>query len=173
MLKVKPFKQKMGFCGPASLKMVLEYFGENKSETQLGKMTNCKPSTGSTAESLLNAAKKLGLKGFIKDNSTIKDLKRLVLKKKIPVIVAWFSWNERHYSVIVDVRPKNVFMQDPELGHARAVKIEEFKQLWFDFPKVKFPTSKEDFVVGRMIVIYKQNYKKSLEKKSKQHKAMP
>jgi len=35
MLKVKPFRQTVGYCGPATLKMVLDYWGVNKTEKEL------------------------------------------------------------------------------------------------------------------------------------------
>jgi predicted double-glycine peptidase len=37
MLEVKPFQETLheGMCGPASLKIVLDYFGVNKTENEL------------------------------------------------------------------------------------------------------------------------------------------
>ncbi len=55
MLPIKPFLQTSGLCGPACLKIALEYFGVKKTEKYID--------------------------------------------KKIPVIVDWFSRNDRHYSV--------------------------------------------------------------------------
>lgn len=154
MLKVKPFSQKSSFCGPASLKMVLDYFGIKKSEKELAKLSGCSKSKGVEAESLLKAAQKLGLKGFIKDFSKIKDIKKYVVKKKIPVIVDWFSEDEGHYSAVVGIDNKNIYLQDPELGKVRKLKIQDFKRIWFDFPG-KFLRSKKDIIIRRLIVIYR------------------
>jgi len=55
MLKVKPFKQTTGFCGPVSLRMVLDYFGIKKSEKELAKLSDCSKSKGVAAEGLLKA----------------------------------------------------------------------------------------------------------------------
>lgn len=155
MLKIKSFRQKKGFCGPASLKIVLDYFGVRKSEKELAELSGCAKSKGVGAENLLKTAKKLGFKGFIKDFSEISDIKKYVLKKKIPVIVDWFSQDEGHYSVVVGINKKNIYLQDPELGKIRKLEIEKFKRIWFDFPG-NFLKSKTEIIIRRMLVIYKQ-----------------
>ena len=154
MLKVKRFRQNTGFCGPASLKMVLDYFGVRKSEKELARFSGCTKTKGAEAGNLLKAAKKLGLKGFIKDFSDIKDIKKYVLQKKIPPIVDWFSTDEGHYSVVVDVDNKNIYLQDPELGKVRKLELKTFKKVWFDFPG-KFLRTKEKIIIRRLIIIYK------------------
>lgn len=154
MLYVKPFRQRTGYCGPAALKMVLGFFGVKKSETALAKMTNCKRSEGIEAEEIVKAVKKMGFKGFYKDFSTFGDLKKYVLKKKIPVIVEWFSDDDGHYSVAVDIDKENIYLQDPQIGYLRAVKLKTFKTIWFSFPG-DFIESKDDMTIRRMIVIYR------------------
>src|SRR3989344_4871723 len=68
MLQIKPFMQKTGFsCGPASLKIVLEYYGIHKTEKQLVRLTNC-TYYGTNAKNLLKTAEILGLKGIIIEN---------------------------------------------------------------------------------------------------------
>lgn len=154
MLNIKSYRQKPELCGPACLKMVLEYYGIEKSEKELADLTLYQPLKGVSAENLLKAAKGMGLNAFYKDLSEIKDLESHVLKKKIPVIVDWFSTNDGHYSVVVDIDKENIYMQDPELGNLRTLDIETFKRVWFDF-KGNYLTSKNDIIIRRMIVIYK------------------
>ena len=154
MLNVKPFRQSSGFCGPASLKMVLGYYGIKKSEKELANLSGSTPGKGVGAEGLLKAAKALGFKAHVKDFSEIKDLKTYVLKKKIPVIVDWFSTHDGHYSVAVDIDRKNIYLQDPELGSIRTIDLQTFKRIWFDFTG-DFLTSKDDMIIRRMIVIFK------------------
>lgn len=154
MLQIKPFRQRIGFCGPVSLKLILDYFGIKKTEKEIANLCGYKKSKGVEAKNILRAAKKLGLDGFIKDLSVIKDVREYVLKKKIPVIVDWFSTDEGHYSVVVDIDKDNIYLQDPELGHPRAMRIDDFKRVWFDFPG-DFLCSKNDIVIRRMIVLYK------------------
>ncbi len=153
MLDIKPFEQKPGYCGPASLKMVLSYFGVDKSEEELARLSNCSKSKGVETKSLLSAAKKLGFKGFVKDFSDVKDIKKF-LNKKIPVIVDWFSVDDGHYSVVVGMDRKNVYLQDPELGRLKVIKIKDFKTVWFDFPG-SFLNSKKDVVIRRILVIHR------------------
>lgn len=157
MLELKPFRQKPGRCGPACLKMVTCYYGIKKSEKELVKLCGCKPSKGVGAKGLINAAKKLGLEGFIKDFSEIKDIKYYVHQKEIPVIVDWFSHDEGHYSVVADIDKENIYIQDPGLGYLRAMKIKQFKRVWFDFSG-GFLKSKDDIILRRIIVIYKKGY---------------
>lgn len=133
--------------------MVLAYFGINKSEIELAKLSGCTKEHGVEAGPLLAAAKKLGFKGFIKDFSEINDLKRYVLKKKMPVIVDWFSEDDGHYSVVTHIDKKNIYLIDPEHGKKRKLALETFKRVWFDFPH-NFLRSKNDIIIRRMIVIY-------------------
>lgn len=154
MLNVKPFRQSSGFCGPASLKMVLEYYGIKKSENELAKLSGAKKHTGVGVEGLIKAAKELGFKGFFKDFSDVNGIRKYVIDKKIPVIVDWFSTDDGHYSVVVGIDKNNIYLQDPELGDLRAMELDTFKRVWFDFPS-DFLRSKDDIIIRRIIVVYK------------------
>jgi len=154
MLNIKPYRQKPGMCGPASLKMVLEYYGIEKTEAELAAMAGYISAIGTKSEGLIKAAKDLGLNAFQKDLSEIKDLEEYVVDKNIPVIVDWFSTDEGHYSVIVAIDDINIYMQDPELGNLRTLEIETFKRVWFDFTG-DYLKSKDDIIIRRMIVVYK------------------
>jgi len=44
MIKLKPFRQTPGLCGPASLKMVMDYYGVSVSEKEIARVA------GSTRE---------------------------------------------------------------------------------------------------------------------------
>ena len=72
MLHLTPYRQRPGYCGPASLKMVLDYYGLKKTELELGKLARCNPNKGTSAEGILKAAKILGFQGFIKDNANLQ-----------------------------------------------------------------------------------------------------
>jgi len=153
MLKVKPFRQSPGLCGAASLKMVLGYYGIEKTETQLAKLLKSSPKTGTRAKNILKVAKSFGLKGLVKDRANLKDIKKY-LDKKIPVIIDWFSTDEGHYSVAIGMDKKNIYLQDPELGAVRTLPLATFFTVWFDFPG-DFIKSPKDIILRRMIVIYK------------------
>lgn len=156
MLKIKPFRQQSGLCGPATLKMVLSYYGVDKTEAAIAKGTDCDPELGVEAGRMLGYARELGFDGYIKDESTLEDLEQLVVKKEIPVIVDWFSEDDGHYSVVVDLDSENVYLLDPEIGHVRALRRAKFFRVWFDFPG-EFIKSQDDLTIRRMIVITKVN----------------
>ena len=153
LLKLKSFRQSPGLCGPASLKMVLEYYGIEKSEQELTKMCGATANHGVEAKPLLTVAKKLELKGFIKDNSSLKDLAKF-LAIKIPVIVDWFSTDDGHYSVVVGLDKKFIYLEDPELGGINKIKIDVFYRNWFDFRGDYIKTPK-NVILRRILVIHR------------------
>ncbi len=150
MIKLKPFKQSKGYCGPACLKMVLSAYGINKSENYLAKITKSSRIGGCDEENIVKASKKFGFKGYVKKNSSIKEVKQL-LKKGIPVIVDWFSPEEAgHYSVVVGFDKDKIIIADPHFGEIRKRKIEWFEERWFDLPfGKKGPLLKEIIVIYR------------------------
>jgi ABC-type bacteriocin/lantibiotic exporter with double-glycine peptidase domain len=130
MIKLKPFKQSKGYCGPASLKMVLSAYGIKKSEDYLAKLTKSSRIKGCKETNIIKVAKKFGFNGYAKQNSNIKELKALV-NNKIPVIVAWTSPEEGgHYSVVVGFDNKNIFIADPHFGKVKKHKIKWFEKRW-------------------------------------------
>jgi hypothetical protein len=152
MLNIAPFRQKPGYCGPASLKIVLGFFGVKITEKKMIEVTGCSKTRGIRAEGLVRAARKLGFHAKIKDFSDLKDIKEWVNKKKIPVIVDWFAFKGGHYSVVSGIDKENIYLEDPSLGHRRALKLTTFKRLWFDFPN-DYLKSKSELIIRRMIVI--------------------
>jgi len=152
MLKIKPVGQRAGFCGPASLKMVLAFFGVKKSEKELGRLTGCTTRHGTTAQKIVRAARQLGFVAKTKDDSTIADLRRLVVGKRMPVIVDWFSADAGHYSVVVHIDKRFAYLNDPELARVRKIDVNTFERVWFDFESDYLRTPK-DLILRRMIVI--------------------
>ncbi len=148
MIKLKPFKQSKGYCGPASLKMVLSAYGINRSENYLAIFTKCSRERGCDDEDIVRAAKEFGFKGYAKQNSSIKEVKQLV-KKGIPVIVEWFSPEEAgHYSVVVGFEKDKIILADPHFGEIKKHKIKWFEERWFDLPfHPKGPLLKEIIVI--------------------------
>ena len=153
MLQVKPFKQTTGFCGPASLKIVLGYYNVEKSEEELARLTNCTQDWGVEAQQLAAVAKGLGLEAEIIDNATFDDIRKWVLEKKIPAIVDWFSKDDGHYSVVVDIDDENIYLQDPEFGKLRAMRLEKFYRVWFDFPG-DYIVDRSQLTIRRLLAIY-------------------
>lgn len=129
MIKLKLFKQSKGYCGPASLKMVLSAYGINKSENYLAKLTKATRKKGCSEKNVVKAAKKLGFKGYVKQKASIKELKKLV--KRAPVIVGWTSPEEGgHYSVVVGFKRNNILLADPHFGKIKKHPIKWFDERW-------------------------------------------
>lgn len=154
LLSVKPFQETAGWCGPASLKMVLAYYGVRKSERALARLSSATRSQGVEAPRLAKAARRLGFNALIKDRATLSDIKKFI-NKGIPVIVDWFSNDDGHYSVVVGVTPRTICLQDPEIRGVRKMDIKTFKRVWFDFPGDML-RSKNAVILQRMLVIYPQ-----------------
>ena len=152
ILKVDSFRQKPGYCGPASLKMVLGFLGVKITEKKLALISGCTPSCGIGADGLVNAAHKLGFHAHIKDFSDLEDIREWVNRKKIPVIVDWFAFEGGHYSVVSGIDSENIYLEDPSLGHRRAMKLSTFMRLWFDFP-TNYLRSKDELIIRRMIIV--------------------
>ena len=153
MLKLTAFQQREGHCGPAALKIVLHHFSINKTEKQLAKMSGCTPARGVELPALLKTAKKLGLKGFTKQNANLADIRKALAKHRA-VIIDWFFEDDGHISAASHIDRENIYLQDPHLGHLRAIRLDIFKRIWFTFPGAYMKT-KEDLVLRPMLVLYK------------------
>ena len=155
VLHVKPYEQSRGHCGPASLKMVLGYFGVEQSERRLAQLSGSTKGSGVGAQGLIVAARQCGLKGFYKDFCDNKDIRYYVNIKKIPVIVDWFSPfppPDGHYSVVVGIDRRFIKLMDPQIGRIRRIDFKTFNRLWFDFSG-DYVESKKDIIIRRMIII--------------------
>jgi len=164
MLRIKPFQETLnsGYCGPASLKILLSYYGIEKSEKELAKLCKTKKGLGTKSKEIERAAKRFGFKVRIKDNSNFKDIERW-LNKKVPVIVDWFTRGgsdyddcniaTSHYSVVEGLDDKFIYLQDPEIGKIRKLEREDFMMVWFDFTGRYIKPS--ELVIRRIIAIYR------------------
>jgi len=163
MLKVKPFQETLnaGMCGPASLKIVLNYYGVEKSEKELAKLCGAKKDLGTDALGIKRAAESLGFKVRIKNNSGFKDIEDW-LKKGVPVIVDWFTRGridysdaevaDGHYSVVTGLDKKYIYLQDPEIGKIRKLSREDFLTVWFDFTGKNIKAN--ELIIRQIIAIY-------------------
>lgn len=165
MLDIKPFQETLhkGYCGPATLKIILLYYQIDKSEEELASMCNVSEDLGTDDKSLKKAAEGLGFKVEIKNFSTFNDIKNW-LEKDVPVIVDWFSKGrsdysdsevaDGHYSVVMGLDEENIYLQDPEIGKMRTINKEDFIRVWFDF-KSDHIESWDDMIIRQLIVIYR------------------
>jgi ABC-type bacteriocin/lantibiotic exporter with double-glycine peptidase domain len=154
MLEIKPYEQtKSGYCGPASLKMVLDFYGIKKTEKDLAKITGASMKEGMAVDGFKKAAEFFNLKIIVKDFADFRDIE-FYLKKKIPVIVGWFLIDDGHYSVVVNLDKDYIYLADPEAGKIKKLKRDIFKRVWFDFAG-SYLRKKNDIIIRRMIVFYK------------------
>jgi len=153
VIKLKSFRQTPGLCGPASLKIVMDYYGVSVSEAEIAKAAKATKERGVSAKGLIRAAKYFGFKAIFKKNSSLRDLEYFV-EKRMPVIVDWFSEDDGHYSVVTDINNRNVVLLDPALGGKKVFSRETFFRIWFDFPG-KFIKTPKDLVLRSILVLEK------------------
>jgi len=162
MLKLKPFKQSYGFCGPACFKMVMDYYGVERSEMYWGKLTAMKirngkidRDAGCSDDKFIKAIRKIGFNGFCKDNSSIAEVKKFIAKG-MPVIVNWFSPEQgAHFSIVVGFEKDKIILADLYLGKLRKLPLETFKDRWFDHMPYPIKSLKQFYWVRRICVVYK------------------
>ena len=164
LLPVKPFQETLfkSMCGPASLKMVFDYYGIEKSEQEIAKLAGTTDELGTDDQGIKKAAEELGFKVEIKNNSTFEDIQEW-LDKKVPVIVNWFTRGradyedsevaDGHYSVVVGLDEEFIYIQDPEIGKVRKIEKEDFMKVWFDFTSEYIKP--DELIIRQLIAIYK------------------
>ena len=164
MLKIKPFQETLnaGMCGPASLKIVLKYYGIEAAEKELAKLAGVSSDLGADDKGLARVAKHFGFKVKIKNNSSFKDIEKW-FDKKVPVIVNWFTRGrcdytdsdivDGHYSVAAGLDDKFIYLQDPEIGKIRKLERDDFMRVWFDFKGEYIKPN--GLIIRQIIVIYK------------------
>lgn len=164
ILSVKPFQETLhsDMCGPASLKIVLNYYGVEKTEEEIAKLTGLVPGLGINDTSITQVAESLGFKTEIKNKSTFDDVE-MWLKKGVPVIVDWFTRGrsdysdnevaEGHYSVACGLDDQYIYLQDPEIGGIRKIDRNKFLKVWFDFTQNVI--NPDELIINQLIAIYK------------------
>lgn len=150
MLDLKPYRREIKFfCGPASLKIVLDYYGVSVPEQEIAKAANATREKGASAKGLVKAAEYFGFNAFFKEDSTLDDL-RYYLDKKIPVIVDWFWEDDGHYGVVIGIDKKNIIFRDPSLWKIKKMPLTMFEDVWFDFTG---KDRKREHMVQQLIIV--------------------
>lgn len=164
-IDIKPFQEKlnMGYCGPASLKMVLDYYGIKKTEDELAPLMGWDRDLGVSDQGIKKAAESFGFKVEIKNESNFEEIEKW-LDKKVPVIVDWFTRGrddypseiasaDGHYSVVSGIDDNYIYLQDPEIGHERKIEKDDFMLVWFDFTGETIKP--DELIIRQIIAIYK------------------
>jgi len=164
ILPVKSFQETLSksMCGPATLKMIFDYYGIEKSEQEIAKLCGTTEDLGTDDKGIKKVAESLGFNVEIKNNSTFEDIQKW-LDKKVPVIVNWFTRGradyddsevaDGHYSVVAGLDDEFIYIQDPEIGKLRKVEREDFMKVWFDF--IGKYIDPNELIIRQLIAIYK------------------
>ncbi|MEK7131475.1 MAG: C39 family peptidase [Patescibacteria group bacterium] len=152
-LNIPLYSQSETACGPASLKMVLDFFDKTyraKPYTEKHLSVLCDMTAeGTNHAPLVSGAKKVsGASVFTKENGTLNELKYFVLQERLPVIVGWWSkfglgpddppdTDCGHFSIIRHISTKYVYLADPwfdeiEKAGVRKIPIRDFMGMWHD-----------------------------------------
>lgn len=153
MIKLKPFIQSDdSLCGPASLKMVLDYHGIDVTEEELAVAMNHTYASGCTNEDIARAARAYGMLSMSTEYATFKDLE-WSLNKGYPVIIDWFCGDipDGHASVVVGLDDMYIYIQDPLYEEVRTLTREDFYRVWFDFRET--PISPDNLVIRYALML--------------------
>jgi ABC-type bacteriocin/lantibiotic exporter with double-glycine peptidase domain len=120
-------------CGPAALKILLDFFGHPVSEDQLIHLTDAKSRGGTEHEGMVQAAEILGHQVYAKEDATEVDLMRF-LSKGVPVVVDFQGNNGGHFAVVSGLKDNRVQIDDPrQTGSQRhSLDMNVFMSRWFN-----------------------------------------
>jgi len=138
-LEVPYFKQeKSTTCGPACIRMVLEYNGIRISEKELEDIFETSW-LGNTCEELASGVEKLGLLSEVVENFTLESLKE-TLNRGIPIIALLDPavlygglQGFGHFVIIIGLEQNLIYYHDPDMGIELAKDVQFFFTAWEKF----------------------------------------
>lgn len=138
-LEVPYFKQeKSTTCGPACIRMVLEYNGIRLSEKELEDIFETSW-LGNTCEELASGVEKLGFLSEVVENFTMESLKE-TLNRGIPVIALLDPTvlygglqGFGHFVIIIGLEQNVIYYHDPDMGIELAKDVQLFFTAWEKF----------------------------------------
>lgn len=144
--------------------MVLQYYGIEKSEKELAKLAGTTKNGGTDDKTIARVLGKFGFKVKIKNNAHFSDIKKC-LDKGVPVIVDWFTRGrgnypdsavaDWHYSIVVGLDAKFIYLQDLEIGKIRKLARDDFLRVWFDYSD-EFLKSPKQMIIRQCIAVCKR-----------------
>lgn len=150
VLPVSHFAQEKNHtCGPAALRIVLDYLGRRTTERQLAKLCESAPKHGTNPRDLVAAARSLGYRVIWREHWTSARVIR-TLEQGLPVIANHQQrpgLGEGHYAVIIGHTKRGEFvLSDPSCDDRfRVIPIRRFMDLWYEL---------EDDTVREGIAVY-------------------
>lgn len=138
-LEVSYFKQeKSTTCGPACIRMVLDYNGIRLSEKELEDIFETSW-LGNTCEELASGIEKFGFLSEVVENFTLESLKE-TLKKGMPIIALLDPavlygglQGFGHFVIIIGLEENVIYYHDPDMGIEFAKDVQSFFTAWEKF----------------------------------------
>ena len=153
MINYKVCEQLDDYCGPATLKIIFDYYGIVKSQQEWARLSGATHRDGVQNEGMFKAIKAVGFDYKVITEASFDDIRRLIARGQT-IIVIWWSGNWGHYSPVADISRKTITLADPESGKFRRMGLKRFDHFWFDFAK-DFKRKAGDLQLRNIIWIYK------------------
>lgn len=144
-------------CGPASLQMVLKYFGNYIPQDVLAMQLKTQKDDGTDHSDLIRVALENGLYCYVNRNSTLHEI-IYFLSRDLPVIINFMepSGNDAHYAVVIGFNKNNLILNDPWNGRQFQIDSDWFVEHWYDTEnRAKqwiMVLSLEDFHLGKQFI---------------------
>lgn len=132
LLRVPLARERPGLCGPYTLAAVLRVHGDRVSIVELTRLCRATRARGTSPRNLAAAARVRGFRARVQAWAEMSDL-AAALRRGLPPVVLWFSGDEGHYSAVVGLDRRFIYLADPELGRTRKLPRDAFRRVWFDF----------------------------------------
>lgn len=144
MLAVPHHRQRTVYtCGPACLRMVLDYFDQPDTEADIAESVGCNSEDGTPPPNMARFLRKRGFVARSRAGLTLADIKADI-KRGLPCIIAYQAWSgpgvdlsttdeHGHYALIVGVGRDRVTLCDPSAKTKRLhIPTQEFLARWHD-----------------------------------------
>jgi len=130
-------EQETNWCGPASLTMVLNYWGDPVNQSEIGCVVDPEHD-GTDVWQMISFLESKGYVTYEFDRNSLEyrssamDELKMWVSHDYPVIVSqwmWFPGSVWHYRVVVGYDAEKIYVTDP-FGSSITFSIETFSQLW-------------------------------------------
>ena len=149
-LSVPFIEERVNYCGPAVLAMVMRYQGHTITQNEIGRRIQAQP-FGATIGELAEVAEAEGFDAKITENTGISDLVSAI-DRGVPVIIHLDTpFHPEHFNVVIgyDLDYEDIIVHDPEAdiyGHHRGgthdYNIRFFEKGWYSRRKNAAPFRK-------------------------------
>ena len=139
-------------CGPASIKMIADWYNLDYTEAQLAKLCNHSYEKGCTNEDIVRTLTQIGFNPKLVRESSIEQIEEEIKKGK-PVIIDWFIGDPAngHSSVVIGYDDANLIILDPLKVEPVVVDKTDFLICWFDYTEV--PITRDNLELRVMITL--------------------